>query len=145
MSSKESTKKKLLEILNQSISREIAVSIQYMWNHVMATGMNAEDIGGVFEDVAKAEMKHAEKFAERIWYLGGEPTTKPTEIKVVKDGNIKKMLEDGVTAEKEAIALYRSAVKVAMEADDPVSRLLYEEILGDEEGHDDKFTTLLGR
>ncbi|HJX23423.1 MAG TPA: ferritin-like domain-containing protein [Candidatus Bathyarchaeia archaeon] len=68
MSSKENAKKKLLEILNQSISREIAVSIQYMWNHVMAIGTNAEDIGGVFEDFAKVEMKHAEKFAERIWY-----------------------------------------------------------------------------
>ena len=76
---------------------------------------------------------------------GGEPTTKPTEIKVVKDGNIRKMLEDGVTAEKEAMPLYRSAVKVAVEADDPVSRLLYEEILGDEEGHDDKSTTLFGK
>ena len=111
----------------------------------MANGINSEEVADVFEDVAKVEMKHAEGFAERLWYLGGEPTTKPSEIKIVKNGDIMKILENGKKAEMEAIELYRSYIKLAIEADDPVTRLLYEEVLSDEEGHDDKFTTLIGR
>ncbi len=68
----------LLELLNRSIAREIGVSVQYMWQHVMAMGMKSPEIKDIFEDIAVEEMKHAEKIAERLFYLGGTPTTKPT-------------------------------------------------------------------
>jgi bacterioferritin len=32
--------------------------------------------------IAVEEMKNAEKIAERLWYLDGVPTTKPTQITV---------------------------------------------------------------
>jgi bacterioferritin len=69
------------------------------------------------------------------------PTTKPTEIKLSEE--LTKMLEDDMAAEEEAIKLYKQAVKLAIELNDPVTRLLYEEILGDEEDHWDKFRVLL--
>jgi bacterioferritin len=74
----------LLELLNKAIAREIGVSVQYMWQHVMALGMKSPEIKDVFEDIAIEEMKHAEKIAERLFYLGGIPTTKPTPIEVGK-------------------------------------------------------------
>jgi len=130
-----------MEILNKSIAREIAVAIQYMWQHVLAEGISSPPIAEMFKEVAVQEMKHAERFAERLNYFDGIPTTKPTAIKL--SGKLTKMLEDNMAAEEEAIKLYKQAIKLAIELNDPVTRLLYEEILGDEEDHWDKFRTLL--
>lgn len=136
-------KEALLDILNQSIAREIAVTIQYMWHHVMAIGLESAEVEEIFKKVAVEEMKHAEKFAERLDYLGGVPTTKPSPI--VTGGSVEKMLKDNLKAEEEAIALYKKAIQICIENNDPVSRLLYEEILSDEEDHHNTFGTLLGK
>jgi bacterioferritin len=136
-------KEALLEILNQSIAREIAVTIQYMWHHVMAIGVESAEVEEIFKKVAIEEMKHAEKFAERLDYLGGVPTTKPSPI--VTGGSVEKMLKDNLIAEEEAITLYKKAIQICIENNDPVSRLLYEEILSDEEDHHNTFGTLLGK
>jgi len=136
-------KEALLEILNQSIARELAVSIQYMWHHVMAVGIESAEVEEIFKEIAIEEMKHAEKFAERLDYLGGVPTTKPSPI--VTGGSVKKMLQDDMKAEEEAIALYRKGIQISIENNDPVTRLLYEEILSAEEDHHYKFRTLLGK
>ena len=68
----------LTDMLQKAIAREIQVSVQYMWQHVMAKGLESAGIADVFEDVAIAEMKHAEKIAERLFYFDVVPTTKPT-------------------------------------------------------------------
>jgi bacterioferritin len=134
---------KLTDMLNQAIAREIQVSVQYMWQHVMAKGLESAEIADVFEDVAIAEMKHAEKIAERIFYFDITPTTKPDPIKV--GGSLKEMLEYDAKAEEEAITLYKEIIKLAASEGDSTTRLLFEQILADEEGHHDTFTTLLGK
>ena len=133
---------KLTEMLNKAIAREIQVSIQYMWHHVMAKGLNSAAIADEFEDIAIEEMKHAEKIAERLFYFDVIPTTKPDPINV--GGDIKHMLEVDAKAEEEAIDLYKQIIKQAESEGDSTTRLLFEEILAAEEEHHDKFTTLLG-
>jgi bacterioferritin len=133
----------LTEMMNKAIAREIQVSVQYMWQHVMAKGLESAEIADVFEDVAIAEMKHAEKIAERIFYFDVVPTTKPAPIQV--GGTITQMLEADAKAEEEAIDLYKEIIKQATQEGDSTTRLLFEQILADEEDHHDKFTTLLGR
>lgn len=88
------------------------------------------------------EMKHAEKLSERIDYFGGTPTTKPTEIKM--GGDLRKMMQDDLDGEHGAIERYRSHIKLAIEAEDPVTRLMLEEILTDEEDHAYTWETILG-
>jgi bacterioferritin len=44
--------KKLQDMLNDAIAREIQVSVQYMWQHVMIRGINAESVGGLFKGIA---------------------------------------------------------------------------------------------
>jgi bacterioferritin len=131
----------LLELLNKAIAREIGVSIQYMWQHVMALGMKSPEIKDVFEDIAIEEMKHAEKIAERLFYLGGIPTTKPTPIKVGE--SLKEMIENDLQAENEAIGMYKEIIDKASEKEDSTTRLLFEEILTAEEEHKHTFTILL--
>lgn len=134
---------KLTGMLNQAIAREVQVSVQYMWQHIMAKGLEAAEIAGVFKDVAVTEMKHAEKIAERLFYFDVVPTTKPDPIKV--GGSLKEMLEYDAKAEEEAIDLYKEIIKLAASEGDSTTRLLFEEILAEEEDHHDTFTTLLGK
>ncbi len=131
----------LLGLLNNAIAREIGVSVQYMWQHVMALGMKSPEIKDIFEDIAIDEMKHAEKIAERLFYLGGTPTTKPTPIKV--GGSLKEMIEANLKAENEAIEMYTKIIGLASEKGDSTTRLLFEEILTAEEEHKHTFTILL--
>ena len=55
------------------------------------------------------------------------------------------MLEVDARAEEEAIDLYKEIIKQAASEGDSTTRLLFEEILAEEEDHHDTFTTLLGK
>jgi bacterioferritin len=133
--------KELKDKLNDAIAREIQVSVQYMWQHVMIRGINAESVGGIFKTTAITEMKHAEAIAERLDYLGGVPTTKPTPIAVGKTA--KEMLRINKKAEEGAIKLYKGIIALAGKEGDVVTRKLFEAILADEEEHHNIFSTLL--
>jgi len=86
-------------------------------------------------------MKHAEKIAERLWYLGGTPTTKPSPIKVGE--NMKEFLELDTQAEVEAIEMYKGIIELAQKEGDVTTAFIFKEILEDEEEHHDLFTTML--
>ncbi len=133
--------KKLVDKLHEAIARELQVSIQYMWQHVMVIGINAESVGAVFKKIAIVEMKHAEEIAERLYYLGGVPTTKPSPIEVGK--TLKEMLDVDVKAELGAIDLYREIIRLAEKEGDVTTKRLFEEILSAEEDHHNTFSTLL--
>lgn len=132
---------KLKEMLNDAIARELAVSIQYMWQHVQVMGVKGIAVQDAFRKTAIIEMKHAEKIAERLWYLEGTPTTKPTPIKVGE--SLKEFLELDAKAEEEAIQLYKKIIDQARKEEDATTAHIFREILEDEEEHHDLFTTML--
>ena len=132
---------KLLEMLNQAIARELQVSIQYMWQHVQWRGVKGYAVSDEFKKIAIAEMKHAEKIAERLWYLGGKPTTKPDPINVGDE--LKEMITFDVKAEEEAITMYKQIMDIAQKEGDVATREIFEEIEEEEEEHHDFFTSLL--
>ncbi|MFW9831395.1 MAG: bacterioferritin, partial [Candidatus Thorarchaeota archaeon] len=133
--------KKLLEMLNKAVAMEMQVSIQYMCQHVRIYVMYSESIGSTLKDIAIEEMKHAEAIAERVDYLGGEPTTKPATITV---GNTaEKMLTYDKKAEENTIKFYREIIAQSQSEGDIVSRRLFEDILIDEENHHNILKTLL--
>lgn len=131
----------LKELLNQAIAREIQVSIQYLWQHVQWRGVKHFAVIEELKAISIQEMKHAEAIAERLFYLGGIPTTKPTPIFV---GNtLKEMIEQDVKDEENAVNLYRNIIKVAIDEGDITTKKIFEDILKDEEEHHDTFTSLL--
>jgi bacterioferritin len=132
---------KLLDLLNKGIARELQVSIQYMWQHVQVTGINGAIVEDIFKKIAIAEMKHAEKLAERLDYLNGVPTTKPDPIFV--DDNLLEMLRHDEQNEEEAITLYKQAIQVAASEGDFTTRRLLENILAEEENHINIFGKLI--
>ncbi len=132
---------RLKDLLNQAIAREIQVSIQYMWQHVQTTGPIHHLLSDDLKKIAIQEMKHAEEIAERLWYLGGIPTTTPSPIFV--GGDLKEMMQRDVEDEEEAIKLYKEIIEVAQQEGDITTARLFRKILEDEEEHHDFFTTVL--
>jgi len=132
---------KLLDMLNQAIARELQVSIQYMWQHVQWKGVEGYAVSEEFKKIAITEMKHAEKIAERLWYLGGKPTTAPN--LVVVGEKLEEMINVDVKAELEAISMYKEIMDLAEKEGDVATREIFEEIEEEEEEHHDIFTSLL--
>jgi bacterioferritin len=132
---------KLLDLLNKAIAREIQVSIQYMWQHVLWSGVKGFAVKDALKSIAIEEMKHAEAIAERLNYLGGIPTTKPDPIFVGE--TLKEMIERDAKDEETAITMYKEIINLARGENDEVTWKLFQGILADEEEHHDTFTTLL--
>lgn len=133
--------KELLDMLNKAIAREIQVSIQYMWQHVQWKGIEGMAVKDELRNIAITEMKHAESIAERLNYLGGKPTTKPEPIFVGE--TLKEMIEQDKKDEEQAIELYKQIIDLCRKENDETTKKLFRDILGDEEGHHDTFTSLL--
>ena len=131
----------LLNLLNEAIARELQVSIQYMWQHVQWGGVKSFAVQGELQSIAIAEMKHAEAIAERLFYLGGIPTTKPTPI-FVGEG-LKAMISRDAKDEEDAIKLYKQIIDAARKENDETTKKLFQGILEQEEEHHDTFTSLL--
>lgn len=134
--------KRLMDLLNEAASKELQVSIQYIWQHIKVKGMESKTVSDVLEKTAIAEMKHYEKIAERIDYLGGTPTTTPAEIS--RGETAHEMLELDKKAEADTIVLYKHIIEVAAEEKDVTTKFLFEDILKTEEDHHYQFKTLLG-
>ena len=131
---------KLKDLMNQGLANELQVSIQYMWQHVQWMGVEHYSVSSEFKSIAITEMKHAEMIAERLFYLGGMPTTKPAPIEV--GGELWEMVDNDIAAEESGIKLYKQIMQVANEEGDPTTRVIFEKILKDEEEHHDFFTSL---
>lgn len=132
---------RLKKLLNDAIARELQVSIQYMWQHVQWRGVKGFAVQEELRKIAITEMKHAEEIAERLFYLGGIPTTQPSPIFVGK--TLKEMIERDAKDEEAAIKMYKEIIKVAKEEGDEVTHRMFRRILEDEEQHHDFFTSLL--
>lgn len=131
----------LKDMLNDAIAREISVSISYMWQHVLMTGVMGFAVKDEIKSISITEMKHAEEIAERLVYLGGRPVNKPTEVRV--GDNLKEMMQINTEQEEGAIELYRKIIDKAKEEGDLVTADMFLNILADEEDHHDTFTGLL--
>lgn len=138
---KQMVSKELLEMLNKAIARELQVSIQYMWQHVQWSGVKGFAVQEELKKIAIQEMKHAETIAERLFYLGGTPTTKPEPIFV--GTTLKEMITRDAKDEENAISMYKAINEMALKEGDVTTARIFREILEEEEEHHDTFTTLL--
>jgi bacterioferritin len=86
------------------------------------------------KEIAIQEMKHAEKLAERILFLKGEPTSKPDGV-AKKGQKIPEMLTTNMALESAAMKMYNEAAVVCAAEKDQISKELFEELLKDEEDH----------
>jgi len=140
-----------IDLLNKAVEREIGVSIQYILQHgkmeklvrrtmpenILLDKTTYDAVGKFLREIAIQEMKHGASIMERIYYLGGQATTKSG--KPVIGDSISEFAKLGVKAEEEALTLYRQIIEVAGKMGDWETRELFEKIYGEEEGHFFKF------
>jgi bacterioferritin len=128
-------------MMNEAIARELQVSIQYMWQHVVWRGVKGFTVKGELRSISIAEMKHAETIAERLFYFGVAPTTKPDPI--IVDEGLREQLERDLKDEEGALELYRRIIEKANEDGDIATAQIFRGILVEEEDPHDTFQSLL--
>jgi bacterioferritin len=125
---------KVIDLLNKARSRELTAISQYMSQHYELEDSDFGKLASKFKEVAIVEMKHAEKLAERILFLNGEPTSKPDALPK-KGQQIPQMLTTNMALESSAIKMYNEAAVVCAAEKDQISKDLFEDLLKDEEDH----------
>ena len=140
-----------IDMLNKAVERELAVSIQYILQHakmeklvrrtipenILLDKTTYDAVGKFLREISIQEMKHAAAIIERIYYLGGQATTKSGKPKI--GNSISEFAKLGVTAEEEALTLYRQIIEIAGQMGDWETREVFEKIYGEEEAHLFKF------
>ena len=126
--------KKVIDLLNQARARELTAITQYMAQHYELEDQDFGKLATKLKETGIAEMKHAEKLAERILFLKGEPTSKPDGL-AKKGQEITEMLRTDIGLESEAIKMYNEAALACSAERDQISKELFEELLKDEEDH----------
>lgn len=142
------TTDEVIKILNHARAQELVAITQYMNHHYRVKGDTFAEAAEIFKNIALVEMRHAEKLADRITLLGGEPVAsysdvmKHMEVPIATPNEVNEMMMADLALERHAIELYTG--NVAQLADvDPVSRRLFEELLSSEEEHADDFGAFL--
>jgi bacterioferritin len=125
---------KVIDLLNEARARELGAISQYMLHHYELEDRDYGKLASKLKEIAIAEMKHAEKLAERILFLNGEPTSKPNALPK-KGQEIGEMLATDVDLENQAITMYNEASVICSAEKDQKSKDLFEELLGEEEAH----------
>jgi bacterioferritin len=126
--------KRVIDLLNAARSRELTAITQYMAQHYELEDRDFGKLASKFKEIGIAEMKHAEKLAERILYLKGVPTSKPDAV-AKKGQEIPEMLKTNIALESQAIKMYNDASVICAAEKDQISKELFEELLKDEEDH----------
>ncbi|MGE8305507.1 MAG: ferritin-like domain-containing protein [Pseudomonas kermanshahensis] len=138
----------ILRLLNESLATELVCVLRYKRHYFMASGIKASVAAEEFLEHANQEAEHADKLAERIVQLGGEPDfnpdnlTKNSHAQYVAGSSLKEMVLEDLVAERIAIDSYREIIQYIGDSD-PTTRRIFEDILAQEEEHADDMSDLL--
>ena len=141
-------REEILRLLNESLATELVCTLRYKRHYYMATGLKASTAADEFLEHANQELEHADKLAERITQLGGEPDFNPDNLsrnshaQYVAGNTLKEMVYEDLVAERIAIDSYREIIQYIGESD-PTTRRIFEDILAQEEEHADDMADIL--
>jgi bacterioferritin len=127
---------KVIAELNAALKEELTAINQYFLHSEMCENWKYDKLGDHIKKQSIDEMKHAEALIERILFLDGSPTLSEA-LSLNIGQNVKEQLAGDLKLEIGAVAMYNNAIRVAVEAGDNASRLLFESLLKDEEEHVD--------
>lgn len=140
----------IVNLLNGALATELVCVMRYRRHHFMADGLESPAIAAEFLVHANAELGHADRLAQRIVQLGGEPDFNPlglldrshADYDAVNE--LKAMIRSNLIAERVAVESYRQMIALIGDKDSTTRRLL-EDILADEEEHADELKDWMAR
>ena len=138
----------VIGMLQQALATELVCVLRYRRHYYVAKGIKARFAASEFKEHSDQEAEHADRIAERIVQLGGDPDFDPqgllerSHAQYHAGKELADMITEDLVAERIAIESYREMVKFIGERD-PTTRRMLEEILAVEEEHADDLTDLL--
>jgi bacterioferritin len=141
-------REKVIELLNQALATELVCVLRYRHDHFVAKGYASKAAATEFLEHSNEELGHADKIAERIVQLGGEPKLDPSGLSARSHAEyrigktVQEAIKENLIAERIAIESYREMAQFVGD-DDPTTRRMLEEILAVEEEHADDLADLL--
>jgi bacterioferritin len=140
----------VLRLLNEALATEIVCTLRYKRHYYMAKGLTSGSIAQEFLEHANDEQEHADRIAERIAELEGEPDYNPEGLatrshsEYAEGEDLVDMLREDLIAERIAVESYAEMVRF-LGNDDPTSRRMMEDILAKEEEHAMDLSDLIAR
>jgi bacterioferritin len=131
---------KVIELLNEAIKAELTAINQYWLHYRILDNWGIKRLAEFERQESIDEMKHADRFSERVLFLEGLPNFQALDRLRIGE-TVEEILKADLEAELEAVAMYRKGVAECEKLGDYVSRELFEEVLRDEEGHVDAIET----
>jgi len=136
------TREKLIDALNEDLSREYQAIIAYVNYSQVLKGAAYMNIADELEVHAKEELDHALQLSNHIDYLGGMPAVTPKPVKTSEKAE--EMLRFDLDNERETIRNYRRRVKQADELNEFAIAESLRGILVQEQDHLIALATALG-
>ena len=141
--SKPISRDKLIELLNEDLSREYQAIISYVVYSQVLKGAEYMNIAGELEKHAAEELSHALILSNQIDYLGGMPSVTPKNVRTSEKAT--DMLKFDLENEKTTIENYRDRVQQCEELGEYAMAEHIREILMDEQDHLIALSTALGQ
>jgi len=138
----------VVKMLNDALATEIVCVLRYKRHYFMAQGLSSESVKDEFLEHAGEEQEHADRIAERIVQLGGEPDLNPASLaarahsEYVEGTSLVDMIKEDLVAERIAIESYREMVEY-LDGKDPTSHRMLRDIMAVEEEHAEDLSSLL--
>ncbi len=138
----------VLQMLNAALATELVCVLRYRRHYFMARGLASQSIAEEFLTHSNEEQGHADRIAERIVQLGGEPDFAPdglssrSHAEYVAGSSLIDMIREDLVAERIAIDSYRAMIRY-LDDDDPTSSRMLKDILAVEEEHAEELSDLL--
>ncbi len=133
---------KVIEYLNKGLRSELTAINQYWLHYRILDNWGLKDLAKKWREESIEEMRHADKFTERLLFLEGFPNMQVLDPLRIGQ-TVKEILECDLAAEVQARELYQEAATYCHSVKDYPSRDLFEELMKDEEGHIDFLETQL--
>lgn len=144
----EGDRKVVTQMLNEALATELVCVLRYRRHFYAADGLLAEAVKKEFLVHSNEEQEHADKIAERIVQLGGEPNFDPTGLMSRSHSEYKPgttlddMIKEDLIAERIAVESYTEMVRY-LEGKDHTTRRMLESILAVEEEHAEEMASML--
>lgn len=130
--------KKSIELLNKAVADELSAVHQYMYFHFHCDDQGLDVLAALFKQTAIQEMIHVERLSERILFLKGDVEMALAEpVQQIHD--VADMLKRAAKMEEESAKEYNQWANECAKNADSVSKKLFEDLVGEEEGHYDQF------
>ena len=133
---------RVIEVLNEVLTNELTATNQYYLHYAMQKNWGFTKLAQYTYDESIDEMKHADVLIHRILFLEGHPNLQ--RLGSVRIGEkVREQFAADMAIEIHAVQTLRRGIDISREANDTVTRLLFEDILSSEEEHIDYLETQL--